>query len=164
MEVSDMAMMNPQLAALLGNGQTAPSSVAGSPVVVALKKMMGAGGSAPVPQQNDGSTQAPGGGSASAIDMLDRQHNEDDRVDMSTEDELAAAQRNMGVRDKQGNIPTPRPNEVRQMANDDAGRPDLPFQGNRRSGPTSRDRAIREEMPTDGISEDYEQRFGRRRP
>lgn len=44
--------MNPELAALLSQGQTAPPSVAGSPVVSAIQKMMGAGGSAPpMPQQ-----------------------------------------------------------------------------------------------------------------
>lgn len=42
--------MNPELAKLLGQGQTAPASVAGTPVVNALRKMMGAGGSAPAPQ------------------------------------------------------------------------------------------------------------------
>jgi len=43
--------MNPELAKLLSLGQTAPPSVAGTPVANAIKRLMGSGGSAPMPSQ-----------------------------------------------------------------------------------------------------------------
>lgn len=90
-------MMNPELAALLGQGQTAPPSVAGSPVVSAIQKLMGAGGSAPPQEQPQGQQMAMNGPHGPAQTRQPGNEIAEMAAPLSTEEELMMAQKNMGA-------------------------------------------------------------------
>lgn len=109
--------MNPELAKLLSQGQTAPPSVAGTPMANAIRKMMGSGGSAPAQQQAPIGNQPPSqyntgnqmlqdrstaGQSAAEQSMRNGEADpaaagSGQNVPMSTEEELEMARKNMGV-------------------------------------------------------------------